>query len=556
MAVPATARNGNSDRARFSLDSRVQTPVLFWSVIFFGVLPFLIKYCAAMWNQDLYQYFPFLLIAVFGLAYLRFDRRVYLPTGLGAHLAILAAICFLVPAAMLQSSWLGAIAFIFLTAAFLGSQRARDGRSLLYLAVPMVMFLRAPLLATYTVMNRLQLITTDLSSILLDVVGVLHNQSTNTIELVSKNLFVAEACSGVQSLFTICFLALVVLVYQRRSLILTPLYLGIAFLFAIAGNVIRVTSIAIAEEWFRVDITTGLRHELIGYLCLAIAAGMLVSFDHLIGLLPFATRTQQSATTTDTEGLVQANAESEFSIGHGLRGMRIGQVVPVAIIVLCGLAMITQYALSETDVRPVVATNQVLYEPSPSFLSGAGAPVRVVSHEVNRDSHGDRNARHGMNSDVWRCGIGSQSGQFVLSQPYMGWHELTICYKVQNWTMTARNAVSVAGEQEPVVVADFLSDNGVHGCLVFSGVNSNGKLPRTPGHSPYARILAPVYPLIMDDFAETSGSAQTLMLQYWMAQPQPINEADKQNAVDAMVKIRRHTAKEIEKTFVESLSQR
>ncbi|MGB7326149.1 MAG: exosortase U [Rubripirellula sp.] len=556
-AVPAPTGAGNDsvNREKFSLDSRNQTPALFWIVILVGVLPFLIKYCAAMWNQDLYQYFPFLLIAVFGLAYLRFDHRVYLPRGLGANLIILAAIGSLVPAAILQSSWLGAVGFILLTAAFLGSQRGQDGRSLLYLAVPMIMFLRAPLLATYTVMNRLQLITTDLSSILLDVMGVLHNQSTNTIELVSKNLFVAEACSGVQSLFTICFLSLVVLVYQRRSLMLIPLYLVIAFLFAIAGNVIRVTSIAIVEEWFRIDITTGLRHELIGYLCLAIAAGMLVSCDHLIGLLPHTTRMKPNATTTKRDSAVLANVDSGFSIGQGFRGMRIGQLAPAAAVVLCGLAMSAQYATSESDVRPVVATNEVLYEPSPSFLSGVGAPIRVVSHEVNRDAHGDRNARHGMNSDIWTCGINSQPGQFVLSQPYMGWHELTICYKVQNWNMTARNSVTVPGEQEPVVVADFVSEDGRHGCLVFSGVNSNGKLPRTPGHSPYARILAPVYPLIMDDFAETSGSAQTLMLQYWMTQSQPISEADKQNAVDAMVKIRQHASKEIEKTFIESLRQ-
>ncbi|TWU47578.1 Transmembrane exosortase [Rubripirellula tenax] len=541
----------------FVLHRRDHAAACFWGAVLSGVLPFLVKYCAAMWNQDLYQYFPFLLAAVFGLAYSRFDHRLSLPNGFWACFAIVLAVGFLVPAAALQSSWLGAIGFILLTYSFLASQTGRDGRSLAYLAIPMLMFLRAPLLATYTVMNRLQLITTDMSSIFLDVAGVLHNQSTNTIELVSKNLFVAEACSGVQSLFTVCFLSLVLLVYRRRSLAVVPVYLVFAFLFAIAGNVIRVTAIALAEEWFRVDITTGFHHEVVGYLCLAIAAGMLVSFDHLIGLVPGLTprRQQNVAAATPVLGARETNEPAEFSVARSVRDFNRFQLISSGLAIACGLAMVVRYSMSEPDIRPVVATDKVLFEPSPSFLSSVNAPLRVVSHEVNRDAHGNRNARHGMNSDVWTCGIGSQSGQFVLSQPYMGWHELTICYKVQGWKMTSRATVAVAGEREPVVVADFDSEDGVHGCLVFSGVNSNGKLPRTPGHSPYSRVLSPIYPLVMDDFAETSGSAQTLMLQYWMIQPQPFDASAKQAAVDAMVKIRRRIAEDIGQKFQDALSQ-
>ncbi len=525
----------------FQLDSRDHAASLFWGLMLVGFCPFLLKYFGAMWSQDLYQYFPFLLAAVGGLAFLRFDHRIRLPEGVWSRLALVAAVVILIAAAFLSSSWLGAISFIFLTVAFLAAQKSPDGRSLAYLAIPMVMFIRRSRLGTYTIMARLQRVTSDMSSILLDVFGVLHLQAGNTIELSSKFLFVAEACSGVQSLFTICFLAFLVLVYQRRRVWLIPLYLVLAFLFAIVGNVIRVTAIALGEEWFSVDLSVGLRHELVGYAALLIATGMLVAFDQLIGLIPWATSKQRRVgrdVTPDTGMTSFEGVESLGSLG------KVHQVI-IGITIVCGMAMLTNYWIQGPEVRSVAATDQVLYEPSANFLDDADLPIRVAGHYASRDPHGDRNARHGMNSDVWQCGMDGNRGQFVLSQPYMGWHELTLCYKAIDWQMKSRQTVVVAGVPDPIVVADFESRDGSYGCLVFTGVDSDGEIPRTPGHSPYSRALSPFYPLIMDDFAETTGTAQTLMLQYWMTGNQPITPATKQIVVQTMSKIRQHTQKKL-----------
>lgn len=549
-----SAEHSTVQSQSFSIDSRDYPAALYWGMLLLGLSPFLMKYCAALWSQDLYQYFPFLLSAVFGLAYFRFDHHLSLPNGWCRTTMVWLAVGVLIPAAALQSSWLGAIAFILITISFLASLTGKDGRSLAYLAVPLVMFVRAPLLGTYTVMNRLQTITTNLSSIMLDVLGIIHFKKGHTIELISKDLFVAEACSGVQSLFTICFLSLLLLVYRRRTLLLVPVYLLLAFFFAIVGNVIRVTTIALAEQWFGVDLSIGLPHELVGYTALAIATGMLVSFDHLIGFIPLFSRNVNSGSAMNVDPstnrrIIEKPTQTAFSFPGAFAVLSRTQIVCVAIALISGVTMAVGYVTRESDYRPVVGTDKVLFEPSSSFLSQVDAPISVVSYEVNRDAHADRNARHGMNSDIWTCGIGSHQGQFVLSQPYMGWHELTICYKVQDWQMTSRQTVSVNGFSQPIVVAEFASDEGQYGCLVFTAVDSNGKIPRPPGYSPYSRALAPLYPLIMDDFAETSGSAQTVMLQYWMIEKEPISEDVKQAVVSTMAKIRQRTSQEIEKQF-------
>ncbi len=554
-----TIESSQRSSSGFRLDARDHVAALFWGGLLIGLTPFLIKYCRAMWHQSLYQYFPFLLAGVFGLTYARFDRRIRLPQNTISRAATITSFLFLIAAAVLGSSWLGAIAFALATAGFLASQLDLAGKSLGYLAVPMLMFIRAPLLGTYTVMHRLQKATTYLGSTLLDVLGVIHVKSGNTIELVSKSLFVAEACSGVQSLFTMCFLTLLFWAYRRRPYFLVPVYLVFAFFFAVVGNVIRVTAIAISEAWFSFDLTEGLTHELVGYAALATAAGMMASLDHVLGLIigsvrltsgtAQAVRCQTQSDSLKPEGsrhdANNLRSTHEFDLKTAFSQLPRTAKLAFAIALACGATMSAWMLLREGDKRPVVARDEVLFEPKASFFTGSDIPIRVVNHEHRRDAHADRNARHGMNSDSWQCGINATQGQFVLSQPYMGWHELTVCYRVLDWKMVARTPTMPALGSDPVVVAEFTNDSGEHGTLFFTVVDSDGSIPRAPGHSNISRSLAPLEPLIFDDFAELTGSAQTIMLQYWVTGSQPLSADAKQQVVDMMNQIRGYTSEQV-----------
>lgn len=546
----------------FLRDSRNHAAALFWGGILLGLIPFLVKYCRAMWFQDLYQYFPFLLAGVFGLAYTRFDQRLRLPgeapdSGWFSIVATFLCLIAMVAAGVLASSWLGAVAFVFATAGFLSAQRESCGVSLGYLALPMIMFIRAPLLGTYTIMNRLQLATTRSGSILLDVLGVIHFKLGNTIELVNKSLFVAEACSGVQSLFTMCFLTLILWAYKRRPYALVPFYLAFAFLFAVVGNVIRVTTIALAEAWFSIDLASGLPHELVGYASLTIAAGMMASLDHVLGLLPWLGNTsvisaEQSVGRQGVRDKADADKSrlEKFDFKKSLERLSIPQRASISVSVCCGLAMVCWTLLREPDKRPIVARDQVLFEPRANFLVGLDAPIQVWNYEHRRDAHAKRNARHGMNSDGWNCQVDSQAGpsvqgQFVLSQPYMGWHELTVCYRSLEWQMIRRTPIVPLPGAEPIVVADFKRNTGEYGTLFFTAVDSDGSIPRVPGHTSISRSLAPLEPLIFDDFAELTGSAQTIMLQYWSTGEAPLSEAQKQQVVTTMNQLRTYTSYQV-----------
>ena len=532
-------------------DSTSQKGLCFFGCLLAGLLPFLWKYCIAMWNQELYQFFPFLLISIGYLTYHRMRGGPRLPSGACAWSLIILGIFTLIPAALLRSSWLGAVAFVIWTTAFLASQRGLDGRSIGYLSLPLLMFVRSPMLATYAVMHRLQKLTTSLSSTLLDVLGVVHERGGNTIELTSKSLFVAEACSGVQSLFTMCFVSFLLMVYRRRSMLAFPVYVFFAIFFAVVGNVIRVTSIAVAEAYFRVDLANGIQHDVTGYVALSIAIGLLVCFDHLVDFIPLLRG--RHAGTANEELLPAIGQEFKQQSFDPLttdwlgtfRSLRKREQSIAIVAFMCGALMLFEFFTQESKELPVVATNEVLFDPSPALPSQVASEVQVFGYQVNRDKHGDRNSRFGMNSDIYQCGIEKTRGQFVVSQPYLGWHELPVCYGGKGWNLKSRTPMATSQGNEPIVVAEFTRGSTEFGTLFFAAVDSDGSFPRTLGHSRVLRMFAPLEPLIMDDFAELSGSAQTIMLQYWVVGQNPLTLVEKNLIAEKMGRLREGTSKRV-----------
>ncbi|MFG0254478.1 MAG: exosortase [Rhodopirellula sp. JB053] len=254
----------------------------FWVGWLLSGLPMLAIYFSRMWRLPQYQYFPFAILAVVGLAWSRSDRKFYPPSSwisigsLGLGAVAMAGGWYV------RSPWMIAIAFFFFAAACLNVMRGPKDTSLLALALPLALLVRLPLGFDSLLVLRLQPITTQLSSLLLDVVRVPHAVKDNVIQLASRDLFVAEACSGIQSVFTLTFLSTLLIAYYRRRLWLAPFYLVIACLLAVAGNVLRVTTVAFIDHAMGWDWAEGWSHDLLGYVTLAISALFLISFDRLI----------------------------------------------------------------------------------------------------------------------------------------------------------------------------------------------------------------------------------------------------------------------------------
>lgn len=543
--------------------------VVFWGGLLLATLPFMVPYLRTLWRQELYQYFPFVLLSVGYLAYTRWDRILVGPRNLFAWVVAGVGVSFLVGAALIHSTWLGNLGFVLLCFSFLLSQRSMAGQSLAYLALPLLMLIRIPQLHAQSIVVRLQKITTQLSSLALDVFSVPNDSHGNTISLATKKLFVAEACSGVQSAFTMCFLALLVIVWRKRPLLTVPLFVAAALILAIVANTIRVTLVALAEAWYQVDWTQGFVHDLIGYVTLLLGGAILLSFDALVGLVlhPVAVpETQRGANpfallwnwalgfrrdgyfdsaygwdadeTTPQSGNAKPVAKAAPNAAMGKPNGRTRQSIlsggVLATAVLAALFMLGGTVMGRGDSRPIAEKDALLFDPPEDFLAGRVGSLTIGDREIVRNGS---DPQLGIHADVWACNNGRVSSQMVLSQPFVGWHELCVCYEVQDWKLAERYNLNVASG-EPVAVGEFTQGDRYHGYLVFSAIDTDGDVPTPPSYTLWGRIVAPFGPLITDDFAETSGSAQTIMLQLWTISEQPLTAEEIRELAESIATVR------------------
>lgn len=494
----------------------------FWLACFVMTVPMLIPYLAGMWDFEHYQYFPFTFLAVGYLVYARWDRTFFGPRGWLGWVLVGLALLLVIGSLQIPSAWLAGVGFVVLSFACLGALRGPDDRSLLVVGLPLLMLIQLPVGLDRLLILRLQGATTELASVCLDVFGVPHAVAGNIIQLSGRELFVAEACSGIQSVFTLAFLACVLVAWNRRRLWLTPLYLVIAGLLAVAGNVLRVTTVALAESLWEMDLADGWRHDLLGYVALAIAAMLLVSFDQLIAMfLHPATGAGETVhnpiirgwnfavagwNLTDDEVGYGYGANPERSPSEPIRQPWLDRVVfgtvawkyalgLVALVTLGGVAQAMRVEVNR-DPEPLIR-EYTLIEPPADLLAGDYEVIKITDHTSVR---GGVEPRLGQNADIWTCSIGDRGqlqGQFVLSQAYSGWHELCICYDNLDWDRIEREVGTVEPDSaaasaddnpdaptelmpESFVTARFNRPDGQYGYLLFTAVNADGTVPAPP----------------------------------------------------------------------------
>lgn len=522
----------------------------FWLALGIVSVPLLVPYLMTLWANPSYHYMPFVFGIVGWLAYQRSDGHLYPPRGTTSWLAIAFGLFLVVFGAVLKFPWFGGVAFVIFAAAMLRSMRGPSDRSLLVLALPLLLIIQLVRLDTLLVI-RLQRITTWMSSVLLDGLAIPHAVANNVIQLADRELFVAEACSGIQSVFTLAFLALAVVAWRRRRIWTAPIYLAIACLLAVFSNVMRVTVVAVAESSYQIDLAQGWPHELLGYIALALSFGFLLSFDYLI-----TTMFHEVADESDYNPLVNAwnwiavrqgdedgsrSTQREtvqwnesdrkgflFEKAQGLVLNRNAQIAFLVVIVLIGGLSIYQVASSRRPEDRVQGETDLVFDP-PSDLIGALQTLTVVGHISNRNYEVPY---LGANSDVWECSWDDMTAQIVLSQPHQGWHELCDCYERLDWDLLDRDIKSPDAMDSfevearnpdalntTYVVARFKQGPTARGYLLFSGIGSDGTLIDAPNS--LAAFTHRVWNRI--DSTGVWDQNEVLMFQMWVIVPDKLD---------------------------------
>lgn len=280
--IPATDLSEQST----TLDLMKLLPLIVLAV---AHLPLLWEEYGNLWNKEHYQFFPLALIS-FGV-YFRARRLPgvfhWRPLCWGLVAMDLALLCY--SSGLLQSvsgiginvSPIGGVIgfWLLIWAVCLACSDREVKSSLAYLIILPLITVRPPLGYDKTLILWLQRVTTSVASEILNFFGYLHQRSGVILDFPGMKFEVENACSGVQSLYAVLFLAAFVTCGYRRRFFHTVIVIVSGLLFAAVMNVMRISVIAIAWDSSQIDLTSGFAHDAIGYVALFAAAMLVFSAD-------------------------------------------------------------------------------------------------------------------------------------------------------------------------------------------------------------------------------------------------------------------------------------
>ncbi len=154
------------------------------------------------------------------------------------------------------------------------------GFSLAYL----VFALPIPFFISHALTTHLRLAITQASVDLFQLFGVTIVRDGLTLMVDQYQLSVADACSGMNSLFSLSAIGLVY-VYLRRPG--RPLYYALMLApivgFAIFGNFVRIAIVVLLTQVLGDAVAQSLLHETIGFMTFAVSLGGVIALDALTG---------------------------------------------------------------------------------------------------------------------------------------------------------------------------------------------------------------------------------------------------------------------------------
>jgi len=207
-------------------------------------------------------------------------------------------------AAQMMLGTLGAQIFIARTAflvSVIGAVLFLGGtRTLKILAFPLFLLcfmFPLPSIVYARITLPLQLFASRVAEVVLNnLFGIPVLRDGNVLELASQKLSVVEACSGIRSLISLSFLALVYAYFFDKKVWMRWVLLAATIPIAIAANATRVTLTGLLSE-YRPELAHGLFHTMAGWVLFMVALVLLLVAHQLINRIYRATQHSKGAST-------------------------------------------------------------------------------------------------------------------------------------------------------------------------------------------------------------------------------------------------------------------
>lgn len=433
-------------------------------------VPGLVAYFAQLWDLEHYQFFPFALAGAAALAH-RARQEPFqggTPSTAWWSLAMLVGLGLLAGSVLFGSPWAAyAGALVTLLGVLYGAGGAANVVRFLPALVMLLVILRPPLNMDVAAIKKLQQVTARAAGTALDVLNVTYVRAGNVIEIPGKRLFVEEACSGVNSLFSALACTVFYLLWTRRHpFVWLMLLLSLPF-WVLTANAGRITLVALLRYRWGIAADSGWRHDFLGYLVFAVAMFLLFATERL---LSFYAAVIPPEDEFPTPGPLPAKAPPAATDTARSLSPRLW-LLPAAL--ACVLLVLQLPALA----REVRDRSQAAAHVRLEVFDEAFLPAKTSAGERKKFEVIDRNraSAFGEHSQLWQYQGTAQRTSLSLDYPFVGWHELTECYESQGWNVENRATGEAADGLSYVTVSMQHPLTGRHGRLWFAMLTHDGR---------------------------------------------------------------------------------
>jgi len=385
-----------------------------------------------LWLIEHLQFFPFAFLAVGYFFYTegKVGYAASIIRRVAAGAVVVIGWLFCIGAFVLDNHWLSHFAMVWLLFGWgvgkFGNLTIVRIAGILGLAVVTI---PAPLGWDHYLVTSLQSLSASLCSALLDCVGVLHLKRGNVIEIVSKPLFVEEACSGVDSQYALMAVAGTLLLVGRSNLIVSLMTIVTVPIWAVLGNILRISSIVFGLEYFGIDLSEGFKHTLLGLATFSIAAwahwSSVQAFNLLSHVIYPDVIESTSVAPQQEAALKRHDALALFRPRFSAHWLLLG-------FGLLAFGRVLEFH-SRLNIPSVDAGIVDKFPDEFALPPNIDGWRREGFAAITRSRHNSE----GEYSRCWTYSGGQESGSLSLDFPFRGWHALWECYINTGWSRSS-----------------------------------------------------------------------------------------------------------------------
>lgn len=378
-----------------------------------------------------------------------------------ALLLTLAAVLIWSPTLAISGVLLCILSLTYSYLGWRGVQRAFSGWLLLWLILPL------PFGIDEELIEGLRTFSTGWASRILEWMEIRHLTDGNVIKTPSKEFFVADACTGIYSLFVIFAFALFSSIWNNRYWHQSVTLLVASFGIVIVENLVRLTSVVVAWE-YQFDLTIDWRHKIFGAFVFCCSLGLVWSADCLIAtLLPFRVKLNWGR-----EGSFAEPERLDSKPRNPIIGVAMIWIVLIASLVL----LVAQFRTAPT-LPNLVKNFSNPWEKLPSFGEQAlPTLLNNFSREEFRFEERSGDFPFGKFGQVWAFKNGDRTCEVSLNYPYLGLKDLCKCYEQTGWKIRSVARREEVGDKKvsPFTLATIDKPFAGFGLVMFSDIDETG----------------------------------------------------------------------------------